>query len=69
MLALSACSSDPWTQEEKNILLDQCDAEGGKKSYCNCYLEKAMEKYPIYADFESRSFEQGVEIAVECEEK
>jgi hypothetical protein len=62
-----SCSGDTWTPDQQETFLDECDSEGGSGSYCKCYLEKVMEKYPNYADSKNLDFESAVEMAKSCE--
>lgn len=64
---LVACNGDTWTSEQQDIFLKECSAEGGSGSYCKCYLEKVMEKYPNHADAKNLDFESAVEMAKSCE--
>lgn len=62
-----ACSSGTWSEDERNKFLDECKLEGGSSSYCKCYLEKVMAKYPNHSDAKELDFESAVEMAKSCE--
>jgi hypothetical protein len=62
-----SCSGDTWTSDQQDTFLRECDSEGGSGSYCKCYLEKVMEKYPNHADSKNLDFESAVEMAKSCE--
>ena len=64
---LWSCSGQTWTSEEQDQFVTECKEEGGGTAYCNCYLEKVMEKYPSAADSKKMDFETAVELASECE--
>jgi hypothetical protein len=64
-----ACSDSEWSSEDKGKLIDRCRAEGGTRAYCNCYLENAMEKYPIASEMDQMDFETAVELSLECVEE
>ena len=64
-LLLLSCSNDPWNGNEKSAFLELC-LENKTSSYCNCFMEKAMSKYPRYEDYEAISFEETVEISEQC---
>ena len=64
---VTACSGSPWSRADRNALIKRCRAEGGTRSYCNCYLEKAMEKFPHAADMETISFEDAVDLSLDCQ--
>lgn len=66
-IVLPACSSDTWSDEAQDRFISECGEEGGKRSYCTCYLEQVMAKYPNPADAEKMDFETAVELASECE--
>ena len=63
-----SCNSDPWSNDEKNIFIDECREEGGDKSYCHCYLEKTMEYSPIAEEADRIAFEVKIEstLGVYC---
>jgi len=65
-LGFFSCGSSTWTSEQRSNLLDRCDAEGGSRSYCNCYLENAMQAYPNAADMDEIDFETAVELSLDC---
>ncbi|MBK6527760.1 MAG: hypothetical protein IPG07_20765 [Crocinitomicaceae bacterium] len=67
LFAFVSCSGDTWSADQKDTFLAECDAEGGSGSYCKCYLEKVMEKYPNHADSKNLDFESAVEMAKSCE--
>jgi hypothetical protein len=66
-IVLCSCGGQVWTSEEQDQFLTECKEEGGSRSYCSCYLEKVMEKYPSAADSKKMDFETAVELASECE--
>jgi hypothetical protein len=66
---ISACSGSEWSSEDKGELIDRCRAEGGSRAYCNCYLENAMEKFPIASEMDQMDFETAVELSLECVEE
>lgn len=67
LVFLISCNSGSWSRTNKKALIKKCRAEGGSKDYCNCYLEKAMEKYPIASDMDKIDFETAVELSLNCE--
>lgn len=67
LFAFVSCNGETWTSDQKEAFLSECDLEGGSGSYCKCYLEKVMEKYPNYADSKNLDFESAVEMAKSCE--
>lgn len=64
---LSACGNDEWNKTDQNKLLKRCMDEGGAKSYCKCYLSKAMEAYPSAKEVDDLDFEAAVELSINCE--
>ncbi len=67
LVLLSACGSGPWPAEKQDEFLDGCAEEGGSSSYCRCYLDQVMERFPNPADAEKIDFETAVELASKCE--
>lgn len=67
LLVFAACSQDPWSEEEKQEKFDECMEESDSKSYCDCYVGKLMEKYPLAENADKISFEEAVEIGKTCE--
>lgn len=65
---LGSCSEDPWTEEEKIHFIKDCMAEADDSNYCNCFMNRVMERYPQSEDAEKISFEETVEIATDCKE-
>lgn len=63
----AGCSESSWTKAEQDAFLEGCDDEGGKSSYCQCYMEKVMKLYPNYADSKNLDFETAVELSNQCE--
>lgn len=61
-----SCGSSNWTKADRDQLKERCLSEGGSRSYCNCYLENAMKAYPNAEDMENISFEQAVELSLNC---
>lgn len=66
-LTLLSCNSDPWTGKQKTAFLESCEEEGGTPGYCDCFLDGTMERYPKYEDALGMSFEEAVEISLDCE--
>lgn len=64
---MSSCAEDTWTDDEQKTFSMQCQAEGGAKPYCKCFLENTMEKYPRYQESLDISFEEAVELSKDCE--
>ena len=64
---MSACSSGSWPDADQDKFREECAAEGGSRSYCNCYLEKMMEHFPNVSDAEQLDFETAVELSKDCE--
>jgi hypothetical protein len=68
----TSCKSGKWSDAEKSAFVDNCipgasenpdiDAEG----YCNCMLDKVMDKYPSAADVEDMSISEMMEMAEGC---
>lgn len=67
LITTVSCSGNEWTSDQQETFLKECAAEGGAGSYCKCYLEKVMEKYPNHADSKNLDFESAVEMAKSCE--
>ncbi|MGV6860166.1 MAG: hypothetical protein ACWA41_00250 [Putridiphycobacter sp.] len=67
ILFLIGCSSQPWSADEQTDFVQACREEGGSKSYCNCYMDKLMEEYPIYEDIKSIDFETKIELSKDCD--
>jgi len=65
-LVLVSCSSDPWTEKEQKTFVNECIAEGGAKSYCECYKNNAMSEFKRYKDVADMSFEKAVELSNNC---
>jgi len=63
----SSCSSDTWTSKEKDIFFTGCINEGGSKNYCECYMEKVMQKNPIADDAVEMDYEMKIELSKDCE--
>ena len=62
-----ACEQSPWSEEEKDAFMDECREQVDDKSYCNCYMEQVMAKYPQAEDSEEMSFEEAVELSKDCQ--
>ena len=62
----TSCNNDGWSRNDKSKLIDRCRLEGGSRSYCNCYLENAMNAYPIAAEIEDNEFEKAVALSINC---
>jgi len=60
------CSAENWKKDDQDKLLKRCLAEGGTKSYCKCYLENAMEKYPDATAMDNLDFESAVDLSIDC---
>jgi len=67
-LLATACSEREWSKEEKDKIYDRCREEGGSRSYCNCYLQNAMEKFHDPEELEEIDFETAFELSLNCEE-
>lgn len=63
---LSSCNSDSWSKKEKKKFLSECQEEGGSKIYCDCFMQRTMEQYPIYEETENMSFEEAIELSQGC---
>ena len=35
---ITSCVEDSWSSDEQKTFSMQCQAEGGSKKYCNCFL-------------------------------
>jgi hypothetical protein len=81
ILAFSNCNNTAggWTSQERQKAMSGCiesatTAGGGNldenavKNYCSCILEKAMKKYPTYAQAEKGSEQDGLKLASDCKE-
>ena len=62
-----SCQNDPWTGDQKSAFLESCEEEGGTPGYCDCFLQQAMDRYPVYEDALGMSFEEAVELSLACE--
>jgi len=60
------CNSGNWPDQEQNKFKEECKAEGGSNSYCSCFLENVMIKYPNVSDFDQMEFEMAVELSKDC---
>lgn len=67
VIVFGGCSEDNWTKSEQDKFVDDCVKESGDKAYCECFMKKAMEKYPVVEDAEEMKFEEAVELSKECE--
>ena len=68
VFAISAgCSDGSWPEADQEKFKNECKAEGGSKSYCSCFLENVMNKYPNVSDVDKMEFEIAVELAKDCE--
>jgi hypothetical protein len=67
-LFFASCSGGTWPAADQEKFRDECAAEGGSRSYCKCYLDNVMERYPNVSDAEKMDFETAVELANECKE-
>ena len=65
-IVLVSCSTDSWTDEEQSTFVDECIAEGGEKSYCECYKNNAMTEFKRYEEVADMSFEKAVELSKNC---
>lgn len=66
VFGVTSCTTGDWSKEEKDKLVDRCRNEGGSRSYCNCYLNAAIKAYPNPEDMEELSFEEAVELSIQC---
>ena len=66
LMYVSSCSSGPWSEVEQDKFKDECKAEGGTKSYCSCFLENVMNKYPNVSDADKMEFEMAIELSKDC---
>ena len=62
-----SCGESKWKKKDRDDLKKRCLVEGGSRSYCNCYLENAMAAYPNAQDVYDLSFEEAVELSLNCE--
>lgn len=67
LICNASCSSGPWPEADQDKFKNECKAEGGTKSYCTCFLENVMNKYPNVSDVDKMEFEMAVELAKDCE--
>lgn len=65
---LMGCGSQGWNSNDQNAIIKRCKAEGGSRKYCNCYLENAMKKYNSAEELDQISFEEAVELSLNCYE-
>ena len=65
-LIVISCKSGNWPDHEQKKFKEECKAEGGSKSYCSCFLENVMTKYPNVSDFDQMEFETAVELSKDC---
>jgi hypothetical protein len=63
-----ACSDSNWSKQDKDTVYERCRQEGGSRSYCNCYLKNAMEKFENPAAMEDIDFETAFELSLNCED-
>lgn len=61
------CSDGAWPETDQEKFKNECKDEGGSKSYCSCFLENVMNKYPNVSDVDKMEFEMAVELAKDCE--
>ena len=69
LAVITSCSSDNWTSKQKDIFFTGCIHEGGLKKYCECYMEKVMQKNPIADDANDMDYETKIELSKDCESK
>jgi hypothetical protein len=69
LIVLSSCTSENWTSEQQDTFFTGCINEGGSKEYCECYMEKVMEKNPIADDANGMDYETKIELSKDCESK
>lgn len=63
---LVGCSNGTWPEVDQTKFKDECKAEGGTNSYCSCFLENVMTKYPNVSDADQMEFETAVELSKDC---
>lgn len=63
-----ACNESNWSKAEKDVIYERCRTEGGSRSYCNCYLQNAMEKFDSAEALEDIDFETAYELSLNCED-
>lgn len=63
---ITSCVEDSWSSDEQKTFSMQCQAEGGSKKYCNCFLENTMEEFPRYEESLDIKFEEAVELSKDC---
>jgi len=69
VLMITSCSTDSWSTKEKDVFFTGCINEGGSKKYCECYLEKVMQKNPIADDANDLDYEMKIELSKDCDLK
>lgn len=65
ILFLTSCKSG-WTSSDKKAFLDACTLSPEYKEYCNCALEKVMQKAPDPKDASKVNIQ---EVAASCVDK
>jgi hypothetical protein len=66
LFALISCGSEPWSKEERTEFKNNCLDSGADNNYCICYQEKAMAAHPNYDEMKDISFEEAVELSIDC---
>jgi hypothetical protein len=61
------CSNGSWPEADQEKFRKACKAEGGTSSYCSCFLENVINKYPNVSDADKMEFEMAVELSKDCE--
>lgn len=62
----TGCAEENWSEQDQNEFVEACEEEGGKKSYCKCFMKNAMDRFPISDDADNMSFEEAVELSKDC---
>lgn len=74
VMTLAACNNGGWSAAEKEKSTKACMNgiegkvdEATAKRYCDCFVEKMMQKYPTYAQADKNgTFEEGIKIGQAC---
>jgi len=66
-VVLCSCEQSAWNESEQNEFMKGCLEETDDESYCRCYMQNVMEKYPQAEDSKKMSFEEAYEFAKDCD--
>lgn len=71
-IMMISCKGGGWSKAEKDAFVDNCvpgaseNPEIDAEKYCNCMLDKVMEKYPKAEDADKVTMEEMFDMAQGC---